>query len=348
VVPIIVINWNGIEDTKECISSLLKMQTHAYHIYLIDNASKHEEGIRLLKIYDSNDKITVIQNSENLGFAGAHNKIWEDIFKDQQNIDHLALLNNDTSVTPIWLTALLEASSKYDADIVASKMIQYYDRSKMDNAGHEMINTGEILPIGHGKPINEYKSVIENIGACAGACLYSTDMLRKIGFFDPIFTTGYEDAELGLRAVMSGYKSVYSPDALVYHKMGQSIKKVFNAEYALMIQTSILYTYFKLMPNKRILLDLPSFIFKNINMLIIDILFLRFSYLKILFKSWSNIWEKRSIIKASRADFLDKGLPYLSSSQIRSKIKFFLWFDIKRFWKGIILSKNSSLDEYGS
>jgi len=326
----------------------MEMNTDAFHVYLIDNASENNEGEKLDRLYAANDRVTVFHNVKNLGFAGAHIKIWRDIFLNQHDTEFIALLNNDTIVDPKWLESLIGHAKEYNADIVASKMIQYFDRLKMDNAGHQMINTGEILPIGHGKPIENYKSVIENLGACGGACLYRTDMIRKIDFFDSIFTTGYEDAEFGLRAIMAGYKSIYSPNAVVYHKMGQSIKKVFNMEYSLMIQTSILYSYFKLMPKARILIDIPSYIFKNISMIIIDILFLRFTYLKILFKSWISVWQKRKLIQKARAEFYSKELPHLSSSEIRSKINFFLWFDMKRFWNGIILNKSNSLDKYGS
>lgn len=346
--PIIILNWNGIDDTTECINSVLQLENSVFHIYLVDNASDNNEGDQLESLYADSDNITVIQNTENLGFTGAHIRIWEEVFANQKDLEFITLLNNDTTVDSNWLTALLSEAHLKKADIVSSKMIQYYERSKMDNAGHKMINTGEILPIGHGDPIENYDSDLENIGACAGACLYRASMIKQIDFFDPEFTTGYEDAEFGLRATIAGYKSVYSPKAIVYHKMGQSVKKIFNETYALMIQTSILYSYFKLMPRMRILLDIPSFIFKFLSMLIIDILFLRFGYLRILFKSWISVWNKRSIIKSSRAKFYDKGLPYLSSSQIRSKIEFFLWFDIKRFWNGIILNRDNSLDQYGS
>jgi GT2 family glycosyltransferase len=111
----------------------------------------------------------------------------------------LVLLNNDTVVAEDWLDQLVSFAERTQADLVSSKMVQYYDRQLMDNAGHYLLPTGEILPIGFGKSIDRYGRSFKNRGPCAGAGLYRWDMLRQIGLFDDYFSTGYEDAELGLR-----------------------------------------------------------------------------------------------------------------------------------------------------
>jgi len=344
-VPIIIINWNGIDDTLECIDSVLKQDFTDFQIHLIDNDSDNDEGIRLAEQFKGSNKITVYQNEDNLGFAIGHNR-WYEQYSPEYKSPYIVLLNNDTSVEPNWLNELISCAKKNQADIIASKMIDYYDRSKMDNAGHKMINTGEILPIGHGEPIEKYDEEFENIGACAGACLYTTKLIDHLGFFDPYFSTGYEDAEFGLRAVIANYKSIYCPKAIVYHKMGQSIKKIFDSKYALMIQTSILYTYFKLMPTFKIFTDIPSFIFKFISMLIIDLVFWRPKYLKILIDSWKNLWNIRSLVGMKRKIYYSKLEESIRIGSLFKKIQFFLWFDLKRFWKLIISNNNSSIDQY--
>jgi len=345
ITPIIVLNWNGIQDTIECIESVLTLQKVDYHIYLIDNYSDNEEGALLQIRYRSNPKISCYLYDKNYGFTKAHIKIWEEVLKFNAS-EYVALLNNDTVVDDYWLFELLKVGKTNIAEVVSSKMINYYNRSIMDNAGHFMINTGEIMPIGHGEPIENYSEVRENMGACAGACIYKKSMIEEIGFFDPYFSTGYEDAELGLRAVVSQFKCIYAPEALVYHKMGQSIKKVFDESYSLMIQTSILYSYFKLMPIYKILIDLPSLIVKFVSMIIIDTIFFRPKYLKILLKSWFNIWQQRKEVFKNRKTFYNQTKSISGILTLHRKIYWFLPYDVKRFWKILIIGRNSSIDHY--
>lgn len=339
--PLIIVNWNGTEDTIECLNSLEESTFKDFRVYLIDNNSDSENRNKLIAFAQNKPYVELILNSKNLGFAKAHNKIWEERLQFEDT-EYIALLNNDTAIDPNWLEALITTAKDSKADIAASKMINYWHRNKMDNAGHRMLNTGEIIPIGHNKEVEQYTAELSNLGACAGACLYSTKMLKDIGFFDPVFTTGYEDAELGLRAVVTGHKSIYVPDAIVYHKMGQSIKNIFNEEYSLMIHTSILYSYFKCMPFLNIVLAFPSFLIKYISMFVIDIIFWRPKFLRVLLKSWRNIFNNYGNLKQRRKALKSKRIKYLKHPQ---KISFF-FFDVKRFWDFIILKKKSAIDNY--
>lgn len=344
--PLIIINWNGFEDTIECISSLQEMTYDNFHVYLIDNNSDNNEGEKLQHEYKNAQNITVLLYETNLGFTKAHIKVWDDIIS-KLDTTYLVLLNNDTSVDANWLSELISFADKNKVDIVSSKMIDYTNRHLMDNAGHKMLNTGEIIPVGFSEPIEDYDSSFENLGACGGACLYRTSMIRQIGFFDPFFKTGYEDAEYGLRAKISGYNLQYNPDAIVYHKRGSSIKKIFNREYSILIQTSILYSYFKLVPLLNIIMSLPSIIFKAISIVIIDILFFRWNYLIIWFCAWKNIFKLRKLIINKRRLFnINLKSQLISPFEFFKKTDFFLATDIDRFIRIILLNKKSALDRY--
>ena len=75
-------------------------------------------------------------------------------------------------------------------------------------------------------------------------------MLEEIGLFDEFFSTGYEDAELGLRAMLAGYTQIFAPEAVVRHRIGASIDKIRDRRYAVRLQVNINYTYLKLMPGR--------------------------------------------------------------------------------------------------
>ncbi len=346
--PIIILNWNGIKDTLECLESVLNMTYTNFIVYLVDNASEDGSQEILIKQYSDHPKIKLIFNKENLGFTRGNNLILRQILQQPNLPEYVTLLNNDTAVEEDWLENILKSATNNQAAIVASKMIDYYERDKMDNAGHLMLNTGEILPIGHGLSTVDYNKGFENLGACAGAGLYSLEMLRNIGIFDQHFTTGYEDAELGYRASVAGYKCWYEPTAKVYHKMGQSIKKIFNYEYSLSIQKHILYSYFKLTPLSVIVLSLPFILVKYTAMLLTYLIFWRLKFFKITCQAIKEtIVDDFLIIKKERQKFLNKRNKKATSLQILRKQTFFLWFDLLRFYKYIILNRRTSLDAYG-
>ena len=232
-IPIIILNWNGIEDTIACIDSVMQQTYASFEIYLVDNGSESEEVARLKSLYGNMDKIHLICNPTNLGFAQGNNEVMTSILKGNEVPKYIALLNNDTEVEPTWLEELIATANSQNASMVSSKLVNFFDRSVMDNAGHLMMNTGEIIPVGSNEPVENHCKIKENIGACGGAALYATDMLENIGLFDDFFKTGYEDAELGLRAHLLGYKTVYAPKAIVYHKVSQSIKKIFDYDFVL-------------------------------------------------------------------------------------------------------------------
>ena len=343
-VPILMLNWNGISDTNLSIESLQKMKFQNWRLFLLDNGSDNDEGLKLVEKYSGSYQIRVILSNDNLGFTKGNIALYEELIRSGLDFDYLVLLNNDTEVEHFWLTELIEAAMLQNADMVSSKMINFFDHKQMDNAGHKMINTAEIVPIGFQESSENFENAFENFGPCAGACLYSKKMIDCIGFFDPYFETGYEDAELGARAIVSGYKSFYAPKAKVYHKISQSVNKILDFDYILTIQKNIFYSYFKLMPLPVILLSIPSFIIKYLFVFIVDILFWRPKYLKIHFLSFRMIFKNWPQIREARNAFM-KGGNKISSFRILFKQQFFLWFDAKRFFKFVLFRKKSEFDK---
>ena len=344
-VPVIIINWNGYHDTVECLNSVLKTEDVGFMIYLVDNGSENDEASRLITDFENEHRIIVWQFSENLGFAKANNVVLEELIHTQH--PYVALLNNDTIVDPQWLVQMIRTADEMNAQMVSAKLINYYNRDQIDNLGHQMLNTGEIIPLAHQEVASRFVRPAHNFGSCAGAALYSIDMLKSIGIFDPFFSTGYEDAELGARAILAGYKSTFAPGAIVYHKMGSSVRKVFNQEYALMIQIAIWYTYFKLMPRGVIIASLPFIVLKQFILSIVNIMFGRINYLKI---QWNALYltgtKHRKLIWSNRRRFFNS-VDTISSLQVLGKQRFFLLFDIKRFYRIFLLRKKSALDQYG-
>ncbi len=309
----------------------------------MDNASDGQEGEHLQQYYGNESKVTVVINDENVGFTRANQQLI-DLLREDPPV-YVALLNNDTEVDPDWLGELVEVAKQNEAAVVSSKLILHRNRTMMDNAGHRMLNTGEIIPVGHRDPIERHEQLKDNLGACAAACLYDFAMIEEIGFFDSFFNTGYEDAELGVRAYLAGYRCVFAPAAIAYHKSGQSIKKVFNREYAGMIQNAIWYTNFKLMPWQVLLINFPFMVAKQIFLLIANFLFFRWRYLGIQLRAWINFFGNIEINWQARKEF--QPLVRRDWWEMLRRQTFFLRYDFKRFVAVFIRRESSALDEYG-
>ncbi len=317
-----------------------------YHVHLIDNGSANNQYQVLNQKYRDHDQVTVYNNKTNLGFTGAHLHIYEEVLEAQQDTTWIALLNNDTLIKPNWLKELVDAGDQYEADMIAAKMLNYFDPESIDNIGHLMLNTGEILPLGHSQHSNDQQEVLENFGASAGSCLYRKSMIEEIGFFDLYFSTGYEDAEFGLRAIVAGYKSIYAPTAICYHKKGQSVKKIFDGNYTAMIQTSIFYAFFKLVPWPIIILNFPFFFLKGILLFITNVIFWKPKFLKIMVKSWLIVIVSWKAIMIQRKKTRQRMKNKISTFRLLKKMTFFFWFDVKRFFRIYIYGEQSAWDKY--
>lgn len=337
-IPIIILNWNGLSDTIECLTSVLLIKNMPIEIILVDNGSTKAEQEKLQYLYGDHNDITLILNKENRGFARGTDDIVKEIMQRDEVPEFIALLNNDTVVVDSWIKSLVDTAKEHKADIISSKMVNYYDRRLIDNLGHFMLNTGEILPYGHRQEKEKFKEVIENVGACGGAVLYRTSMLEDIGFFDLYFITGYEDAELGLRARLLGYKCILDPNAIVYHKVSRSINKIKNDAYMQHIQTNIFYTYIKLMPKGFLIRNAPFVLAKYMIWFLFGLVTLQLKLIRLHAKTLQLfVLKDLRIAKENRRKFYSKfeeRLKQFPNNELN--VKFFFWTDIRRLMFHII------------
>ena len=93
-IPIIILNWNGISDTLECLGSVLKMPSPNFIVYLVDNASEDGSQAILSQKYGQHPSVRLIFNQQNLGFTRGNNQILRQILQQEQVPEYIALLNN--------------------------------------------------------------------------------------------------------------------------------------------------------------------------------------------------------------------------------------------------------------
>jgi len=140
-VPVIILNWNGFNDTVKAINSVLKQTYTNFHLFVADNDSANQEGGQLNTLIQNNPKITFIQFDDNLGFTEAHNRIFRKHIINNPDYEYVLLLNNDAFAEPAWIENIIKTANNTNAGMIASKMIQYFHKHLLDNAGHMILNT---------------------------------------------------------------------------------------------------------------------------------------------------------------------------------------------------------------
>ncbi|MEN6291515.1 MAG: glycosyltransferase family 2 protein [Methanobacterium sp.] len=247
-VSVIIPNFNGIQFLKTCLD-FIKLQNHfSYEVIIIDNASS-DESVRY--IHENYPEFTLIQNKENLGFAAAVNQGIR-----SSSSEYMFLLNNDVELEPNSISNLLKCVEK-DENIFAasSKMIQYADRSKMDDAGDEYTVLGWTRKVGDGKSPDLYVTERETFSACAGAALYRRSILDELGCFDENFFAYMEDVDISYRARIQGYKCVYCPEAVVYHFGSGTSGSKYNEFKIRLAARNNVYVPYKNMPWPQLIIN---------------------------------------------------------------------------------------------
>ena len=212
-VSVITLNWNGLRHLEPCYASLRELHYPADKLELIlaDNGSS-DGSIEFMR--QRFPEVKLIQNGTNLGFAGANN-----IGARQASGQYVAFLNNDTRVDAEWLNELV-AAVEADPDVVcaASKMLTW-DGTTIDFGGGSMNFHGSGFHPTRGEPASSCAEPRELLFACGGSMLIDRQVFLDCGGFDEDFFIYYEDVDLGWRLWVLGYKVVFAPAAITYHRL---------------------------------------------------------------------------------------------------------------------------------
>lgn len=220
-VAIILVNYNGFEDTKECVESLLRINSKVpYMIIVIDNASTMKNTI--IEKY-LNENTIYISAQENTGFSGGNNIGIN--YAISKGADYVLLLNNDTTVDVDFLDQLMKNISKCPDFGAAIGKILYYDNKEMlwYAGGSVNMSIGRVMQRGCGEIDCGQYNMSEEVGFITGCMmLIPTFVLKKIGLLDESFFLYAEDLEYSLRLTNNQYKMYYFHESKIYHKVGSS------------------------------------------------------------------------------------------------------------------------------
>ena len=210
---IIIPNWNGAHHLPTCLESL-RCQTYPHvEVIVADNGSTDESLELLSRDYP---EVRVLALGENRGFTGACNAGTQ-----TARGDFIVLLNNDTEADPHWVEEVVAAFERHpEAGLVASKMLLFDRRDTFHTAGDFYRVNG--IPGNRGvwqKDEGQHDREEPVFSACGGSAAYQRAMLEKIGLLDEDFFHSCEDLDLAWRAQLAGWRCIYAPRAIVYHKL---------------------------------------------------------------------------------------------------------------------------------
>jgi Predicted glycosyltransferases len=286
---VIIPNYNGQHFLGECLDSL-KNQDHPCEVIVIDNGSHDKSADYILETYP---EVILIKNHENLGFAAAVNQGIK-----VSNSEYVFLLNNDVQLEKGAISNLLKCIKKDDSIFaVSSKMIQYSDRDKMDDAGDEYTILGWTRRVGYGKSPDRYVQGREIFSACAAASLYRRSILNEIGYFDENFFAYLEDVDISYRARIHGYKCCYCPEAVVYHVGSGTSGNKYNEFKTELSARNNVYLPYKNMPWPQLVINAPFILF---GYLIKYIFFTFHGYGKIYFNGLKEGFKSRGNINRTK------------------------------------------------
>jgi GT2 family glycosyltransferase len=229
-VSIIILNWNGLGDTIECLESLKKITYSNYKIIVVDNGSYGDDARILKEKYG--DFIHVIKNDRNYGYTGGNN-IGITYAQLHQVPDYYLIMNNDIVVAPDFLdTMVLAAEADHSIGIVGPRVYYRAQPSLIQSAGGGInMWTGRMSFIGARQVDTEQHNQQQERKIVSGCCfLIKKEVVEDIGMFDEAYFCYWEDVDFCLRALKHGYKVIYEPSARVWHasplrmKLWQRIK----------------------------------------------------------------------------------------------------------------------------
>lgn len=225
----IIVNWNGKEDTLNCLASLRKVRVPAGCSFLpvvVDNGSSDDSVSVIRKKYP---ETFIVETGENLGFTGGNNRGIETAI--QKGAFYIWLINNDTIVDANVLSAISVLDNP-GIGAVGSKIYfapdheYHHDRYAKNEHGKVFWYAGGCIDwanmyashrgvdeVDHG----QYNNITDTDFVTGCSFFVRADTLGTVGRLDDAFYLYYEDLDLSMRIKKSGFRIVYDPSSIVWH-----------------------------------------------------------------------------------------------------------------------------------
>lgn len=225
-VSIVVLAWNQCDFTVECLASLQQIDYPAdrLQIIVVDNGSNDDTAPCICRLYPT---VTVIRNSDNLGFAEGNNVGIREALNSPA--DYIMLLNNDTIVSDKMLSALISVAEACPTiGIVTPKIYYYKEPTRIWCAGASLNwSSGASLRLRADEEDSDPQTIVAPVDFASGCAMcLRRRAIEEIGLLDSRFFVYYEETDWCARARDAGWDILYVSDALVWHRVSGTIGSI--------------------------------------------------------------------------------------------------------------------------
>ncbi|MBI4688133.1 MAG: glycosyltransferase family 2 protein [Nitrospirae bacterium] len=220
-IAIVILNWNGLSDTLECLESVKEIDYPSFEVIVVDNGSTDGSPTEIRR---QHPEITVLETGKNLGYAEGNNVGIR--YAVDRRADFVFLLNNDTIVDSQILNSFLEAMRLYpEAGIMGGKVYYYHTPDVIWNAGAHWNETAlDFVLLGDNTLDSDGYNDIMRTDYVVGCSMFiRSEVFAKIGLLAPEFFLCWEEIDLCVRAKKAGFECFFIPNAKIWHKIGASL-----------------------------------------------------------------------------------------------------------------------------
>jgi GT2 family glycosyltransferase len=221
---VVIPTFNGRRWLETCLASIARhrpeassgRRSYSIEVIVADDASNDDTADWLAASYP---EVRHVRLEHNSGFCAAANA---GIAAAQG--EFIELLNNDTEVTAGWIEAGLEPFADPTVGSVAPLVLVRSEPGRVDSAGDSYTLVGWPTKRGHGEDARRWsaRAPARVFGASGSSAFYRAEALRRVGTFDPIYHSYYEDVDLAFRLRWAGYATVFTPRCRILHEVSAS------------------------------------------------------------------------------------------------------------------------------
>lgn len=240
VVSVVLVNFRGADDTIEAIAHLgrLDWPSELLEIVVVENASGDDSAAR---IRQAAPHAILIESKKNLGFAGGCN-----LGVAASSGEFVAFLNNDAKPDSAWVRAAVERFAESSSvGAVASRVLDW-DGVLVDYIGSALTWFGQGYKPLTAEPVPSEPDRVHDVLFGTGAAMFvRRDVYAALGGFDERYFMFFEDVDLGWRLNLLGWRFVYEPASLAYHKHHASMSSFGSFKESYLLERNALFTQYK-------------------------------------------------------------------------------------------------------
>lgn len=248
-IGIVICNYNKSEYVCQCIESVLQSDTQDFDIFMVDNASTDDSVEAVQKRFG--DKVTILQNSENLGGSGGFNTGIRKVLEGEYL--YLMCLDNDVEVTKEAVRSLHEFLMKNPRVGMAGSKVYHkhapeYVQQMGLNLHFETCSAETLYADMFDNPDIPEVVYCDTVAACS--LMIPVKVVRKVGMMPEDNFIYWDDMEWGYLVGKAGYQVAVCGASKVYHEMSANVRRenTFSTYY---LWRNRLHFFMKYTPQKQ-------------------------------------------------------------------------------------------------